>query len=86
MLIGLVKFLFWFLIVSYLFKILARFLAPILIQRFFRKMSNRFNQDHHKNHHSSSKEGEVTIEKKNVSKQSKSDHIGDYVDYEEIDE
>lgn len=85
MLIGLVKFLFWFFIVSYLFKILARFFAPILIKHFFRKMSNRFNQDHHKNHHSSHKEGEVTIEK-NVSKQSKSDHIGDYVDYEEIDE
>ena len=85
MLIGLVKFLFWFFIVSYLFKIIARFLAPILIQRFVRKMSNRFNHDHQKNYHSSHKEGEVTIEK-NVSKQRKSDHIGDYVDYEEIDE
>ena len=61
MLIGLVKFLFWFYSLVYLR--LSLDLAPILIQRFVRKMSIRFNNDHQKNYHSSHKEGEVTIEK-----------------------
>ena len=89
MLIGLLKFLFWFFFISYLVKMLTRFLAPILIKRFANKMHDTFNhnfnqrgQDQHKK---SQNEGDVTIEKNNNSTKKKPDDIGEYVDFEELE-
>jgi hypothetical protein len=85
MLIGLVKFLFWFFFISYLIKFFTRLLAPILIKRFANKMHDRFNQQFNHKQKSSPKEGKVTIEKTNNSTKMKSDDVGDYVDFEEVE-
>jgi len=87
MLLILAKFIFWFLVTSYLIKIALRLLAPILIKMFANKINSRFNQKFNsKDQNSSANEGDVTIERKNNSSGKKSDNLGEYIDFEEIDE
>ena len=89
MLIAFLKFLFWFLFFSYLIKILLRLLAPILMRRFANKMQDRFqqfNQQYENQTKSSHDEGKVTIEKANNLTNEKSDDLGEYIDFEEVDE
>ena len=86
MLVGLVKFLFWFFLISYLLKILARIFAPLLMKRFVDKIQERFNQQYQNQKNSHQEEGKVTLEKINNSTKTKSDDVGDYVDFEEVEE
>ena len=86
MLIGLIKFLFWFFLISYLLKLLVRIFAPLLIKRFANKMEKRFNQQFQNPQNSSKEEGKVTLENINTSKKRKLDDVGDYVDFEEVEE
>ena len=90
MLVGLVNFLFWFFFISYLIKVLTRILAPILLKRFTNKMQDRFqgksNQQYENPQKPVQPEGKVTLEKTKPSTQTKSDGVGDYVDFEEVEE
>ena len=75
----------------YLFlKYLGRILAPILLKRFATKMQDRFgqqfNQQNHNQQPPKQQEGKVTLEKTKTSIKSKSDNLGDYVDFEEVEE
>ena len=69
---------------------LSRLLAPILIKRFASKMQDRFGQQfnqHNQNQQSQNEqEGKVTLEKTKASTKTKSDNLGDYVDFEEVEE
>ena len=68
-------------------KYTIRLLAPFLIKRFANKMQDKFRQEFNQQHkNNDSKEGEVTIENKKKSSNSKTDKVGDYVDFEEVDE
>ena len=73
----------------FFFKYTIRLLAPFLIKRFANKMQDKFGQQFNHTSYSNKEpaqpEGEVTIEKKK-STEKKSDNIGDYVDFEEINE
>ncbi len=90
MLVGLVKFLFWFFFISYVLKLLTRILAPILLKRFTDKMQDRFkgqsNQQYENPQKPAQPEGKVTLERTNTSAKTKSDGVGDYVDFEEVEE
>ena len=86
MLVGLIKFLFWFFFISYLIKVLIRIFAPFLMKRFANKMQERFNQQYQNPKNPAQEEGRVTLEKTNTSIKTKSDDVGDYVDFEEVDE
>ena len=90
MLVGLVKFLFWFFFISYVLKLLTRIFAPILLKRFTNKMQDRFqeqsNQQYENPQNSVQPEGKVTLKKTKPSTQIKSDGVGDYVDFEEVEE
>ena len=90
MLVGLVKFLFWFFFISYVLKILTRIFAPILLKRFANKMQDRFkgqfNQQDENPQNPVQPEGKVTLKKTKPSTQTKSDGVGDYVDFEEVEE
>jgi len=75
----------------YLFlKYLGRILAPILLKRFATKMQDRFgqqfNQENHNQQPPKQQEGKVTIEKSKNPIKTKSDNLGDYVDFEEVDD
>jgi hypothetical protein len=90
MLVALVKFLFWFFFISYVLKLLTRILAPILLKRFTNKMQDRFqgqsSQQYENPQNPVQPEGKVTLEKTKPSTQTKSDGVGDYVDFEEVEE
>ena len=90
MLVGLVKFIFWFFFISYVLKILTRIFAPILLKRFTNKMQDRykgqFNQQYRNTQKPVQPEGKVTLEKTKPATQAKSDNVGDYVDFEEVEE
>ncbi|MDA8858132.1 DUF4834 family protein [Flavobacteriales bacterium] len=90
MLAGLIKFLFWFFFISYLIKTLTKLLAPILLKRFAYKIQDRFQQQFNKQHQNQpnppQQEGKVTLEKNKPSTKTKSDNVGDYVDFEEVEE
>ena len=51
-------------------------------------MQDRFSQQFSKQnqHPSKQEEGKVTLEKKTTSAKTKSDNLGDYVDFEEVEE
>ena len=87
---GLLRFLFWFFVISYLLKILTRIFAPILLKRFANKMQDRFKGQFNQQYENSQKpvqpEGKVTLEKTKPPTQTKSDGVGDYVDFEEVEE
>ena len=71
----------------FFFKYTIRLLAPFLIKRFANKMQDKFRQEFSQQYkNNDSKEGEVTIENKKKSSNSKTDKVGDYVDFEEVDE
>jgi hypothetical protein len=70
----------------YLFlKYLGRILAPILLKRFATKMQDRFGQQFNQQP-PKQQEGKVTLEKTKTSTKTKSDNLGDYVDFEEVEE
>ena len=70
----------------YLFKVIARLFAPYLLKRMANKMNQRFQNQFNPQDDSLEKEGEVSIKTK--SKKSKTDmnNMGEYVDFEELDD
>ena len=74
-------------LVYYFFKYTLRLLAPFILQSFAKKMQQKFNgqfTQHHQN--SKNKEGDITIEGKKNNAKSKDHNVGDYVDFEEVEE
>lgn len=69
-------------LIYYGFKLLVRFLFPILIKRFINKQANNFNgnfQDQQKK-----PDGDVHVNS-TTKQNSKTDQLGDYVEYEEVE-
>ena len=56
------------------------------MKRFADKMQERFNQQYQNPKNPPEEEGKVTLEKTNTSPTKKSDDVGDYVDFEEVEE
>ena len=73
-----------------LIKYLGRILAPILLKRFTNKMKQRFQNQfndqfkHQANH--SDKEGDVSIKRNSKKSKVNTNDIGEYVDFEEVDD
>ncbi|RUT78737.1 DUF4834 family protein [Ancylomarina longa] len=81
---GLLKFIIIAVGIYYLLKIIFRALFPFLVQKTFDKMQEKADQQQKEQ---TKKEGEVTIDQstENHGNPNKKD-IGDYVDFEEVDE
>ena len=76
------------LFVYYLFKVLSKLFAPVLIRYASKKMEKKFGeafQQHKKNTQQTKEEGEISIEKKPKSTPESSKKVGEYIDFEEID-
>ena len=86
MLAGLIKFLFWFFLISYLFKMIGRFLLPYVLKKYIRKQQSKFNHGFGYRKDNVEKEGKVTIKKNPKKPKSDTSDMGEYVDFEEIDE
>ena len=56
------------------------------MKRFANKMQERFQQQYQSPQNPPQEEGKVTLEKTTPSTKTKSDGVGDYVDFEEVEE
>jgi hypothetical protein len=64
-----------------------RILAPFILRSFTNKMQKKFKQQFNQQYDNQhKKEGEVTIEREKKSSTSKNNDVGDYVDFEEVEE
>ena len=64
-----------------------RILAPFILTFFAKKMQQKFNDQFTQQHQNSkNKEGDITIEGKKNNAKSKDHNVGDYVDFEEVEE
>lgn len=67
-----------FIAIYYAFKLIIRFLFPIVLKWFVTKQQDKFNSQFSKKDESSAF--------KESNKRGRSEKIGDYVDYEEVDD
>ncbi len=74
------KFIFFLIIFYLVFKLISRIFYMYLIGKVSKKKTN-----YGKAEDLNKKEGDVSIDKMPKKNKSKSDKLGDYVDYEEID-
>ena len=72
------KFIFFLILFYFGFKLISRLIYIFLLSNINKNQANYTKQP-------SKKEGDVSIEKMPKKNKSKSDKLGDYVDYEEID-
>ena len=72
------KFIFFLILFYFGFKLISRLVYIFLLRNITKNQANNTK-------YSSKKEGDVSIEKMPKKNKSKSDKLGDYVDYEEID-
>ncbi len=71
-----------FVCVYYAFKFIMRFLAPILINRFLKKQQAKYQEPQQQK----KKPGEVHIKKGGNHDKSEDVKLGDYVEFEDLDE
>ena len=72
------KFIFFLILFYFGFKLISRLVYIFLLSNVTKNQANNTK-------HSNKKEGDISIEKMPKKNKSKSDKLGDYVDYEEID-
>jgi len=73
-----------FILILFIIFFLIRIITRFILKKYVQKMQNQYKDPHHQTQQK--KEGDVTI--KSSSKQNKKidDDVGDYVDYEEVDD
>lgn len=78
------------LLIYFILKYLGRIFVPILVRRFAHKMQERFQQQFNNQQNNwedlRKKEGEVSIESNNDLKDNQTNDLGEYVDFEEVEE
>ena len=87
---GLLRTLFFIVLVYYLFKILARIFGPMLFGYATRKAGERFNEkfgghQQQQTKKNTSREGETIIDKQPNNHSKSDNNVGEYIDFEEID-
>jgi hypothetical protein len=80
--IGLFRFFFWFFLISYILRILGRYIFPILLKRYINKKQSQFNQQDSP----IEKEGKVSVKTKPKKSKTDTNDMGEYVDFEEVDD
>lgn len=82
----------WFILILilgyYAFKWLARIFLPIVMQKAVRNFERkaREQQGYHNNPVDQSREGETVIDKQPRPQKESNNNVGEYVDFEEVDE
>tara|TARA_B100000579_G_C22228618_1_gene575000 strand:- start:137 stop:394 length:258 start_codon:yes stop_codon:yes gene_type:complete len=84
--IGLFRFLFWFFLISYILRILGRYIFPILLKRYINKKQSQFHQQFNQQGSNLEKEGKVSIKTKPKKSKNDTNDMGEYVDFEEVDD
>ena len=81
---GFIKALLIILLIWYSLKLLARILIPIFITKFIRNTQERFHQQHQNQYNK--KEEDVKSNSSTEKKKKSTDNLGEYVDFEEVED
>ncbi len=84
--IGLFRFFFWFFLISYILRILGRYIFPILLKRYINKKQSQFNHQFNQQDSTLENEGKVSIKTKPKKSKNDTNDMGEYVDFEEVDD
>jgi hypothetical protein len=84
-LVNFLRTLFIILIIYYGFRLFARYILPMLVDKGLKNMQQKMQDQQRQNQRSTRPPGEVTIEIKNKGGKSNSQSKGDYVDFEEVE-
>ena len=79
----------WIILLIYLFfRLLTRTLFPFLVRNYVKKAQEKFYQQNPNIDPEEAKkhEGEVKVKSRPKNEHNKKDELGDYVDFEEVDE
>ncbi|MDC9723254.1 MAG: DUF4834 domain-containing protein [Urechidicola sp.] len=84
---GFVRTILIFIIIYYAVKIIGRFVAPLIFKWFVGKFEQRVKDQQQQNSpRNDEKVGETTIDKTSIKSTKESNSVGEYVDFEEVDE
>ena len=83
---GFLRILFWFFLISYILRVLGRYILPILLRRYIKKKQSQFNQQFNPQNSPLEEEGEVSIKTKPKKSKTDTNDMGEYVDFEEVDD
>ena len=75
------------LLIYYGFKLIARFILPLLMKKFVNNVEKKFQerQGQYQSNKQQSKVGETVVDKAPRPNKTTNDKVGEYVDYEEVD-
>ncbi|MFW5974627.1 MAG: DUF4834 family protein [Bacteroidota bacterium] len=83
---GLIRLALILLLIYLLAKLFTRYLLPYILKRFIRKTEEKYKRQQQEYQDQTKKEGDIRINYKNKEHQhKKTDDLGEYVDYEEVD-
>ncbi|NQX81455.1 MAG: DUF4834 domain-containing protein [Flavobacteriaceae bacterium] len=72
--------------IYYLIKIAFRYLGPFILRYFIRNLQNQSKPKQDKNNYNKQNVGETVVDKKPNKKQQKDSSLGEYIDFEEVDD
>lgn len=83
---GLLKTIFWIIIIYYAIKFAIRLLAPVLVQQMVKKAGQSFQQHHEQfNQQQQQAYSNTHAQQANTNKPHEKKKIGEYIDFEEIE-
>lgn len=79
------KFILWLIFFYFLFRILTRFVFPILLHRYIRKQEKKYRYQNESPGESHKETGKmkISIPRQGKDKKRPADHLGEYTDFEE---
>ena len=84
--LGLLNTIFIIMLIYYALKFIGRYLIPIFFQKIARNMEEKIRKQQGFQNYNTTKEGETTIDKKSNDQKGNNKNVGEYIDYEEIDD
>jgi len=74
-------------LIYYAFKIIGRYVFPLILKKMMGKVEKKFNEQQHRNTSNQQpvKEGETVIDKTPNQAKKTNDQVGEYVDYEDVE-
>jgi len=84
--LGVLNTIFIIMIIYYGLKFIGRFLIPIFFQKVARNVEQKVREQQGYSDYTSTKEGETTIDKKPNEQNKTNNNVGEYIDYEEVDD
>lgn len=73
-------------LIYYGLKFVGKFLMPFFIQKVMQNVEKKFDQQQNKQVYDKSKEGKTTIDKRPRSSKESNKDVGEYVDFEDVDD